>query len=67
MARGIFASIITRSEEIRKNVPVDEITPVGILINDSAADETLDILIPWHRVWEVYCRSEGVLTFETRT
>lgn len=47
-------------------VKVDHIVSAGILLDESAADETLDVLIPWHRVWEVYSHHKGVLLFETR-
>lgn len=66
MAAKMRATIETRGSEAR-NVDVEAITPVGILIDaGGGGDEVTEVLIPWHRVWEVYSHHEGALLFETR-
>lgn len=61
-----WATVLMRDGE-RIDMPVAEITTVGILVDNGGGYETLDVLIPWHRVVEVYSNVEGMLSDALKT
>lgn len=65
MDSQLFATVIQRSGEVRTSVEVDEMTTVGIIITEPLDPQknqgSIEVLIPWHRVHEVYADVNGTL------